>query len=350
MKELEGRRVLVTGGTGSLGQTLVKRILTGELGKPDSITVFSRDESKQHYMRLHFLQKDSAPSLEGVFPTSRELLKFRIGDVRDYTALFAAMRDADIIFNAAALKHVSSCEYFPMEAVMTNVHGAANIVKAIRENNLPVTKVIGISTDKACKPINVLGMTKALQERVLIEANRDCPKVQFSCVRYGNVIASRGSIIPLFVDLIEKDKAVTVTMPEMTRFLLTLDQAVSTVFQALRSNGRGETWVPKAPSAKIVDVAAALMGDKKLPVIFTGIRPGEKIHEIMVSEEECFRTVDCGDHFVIFPVLPELRGDANYQPALAGEYSSRDGNLSGKPLLDLLTGATREIEQFRMAA
>src|SRR3954467_7312761 len=178
MKELEGKRVLVTGGTGSLGQTLVKRILTGELGRPASVTVFSRDESKQHYMRLHFLQKDASPSLEGAFLNSRKLLNFRIGDIRDYTAVVAAMRNADIVFNAAALKHVSSCEYFPMEAVMTNVYGAANLVKAVRENDLPVTRIIGISTDKACKPINVLGMTKALQERVLIEANRDCPKVQ----------------------------------------------------------------------------------------------------------------------------------------------------------------------------
>jgi len=350
MKELEGKRVLVTGGTGSLGQTLVKRILTGELGRPASVTVFSRDESKQHYMRLHFMQKDNSPSLEGGFLNSRELLNFRIGDVRDYPAVVAAMRDADIVFNAAALKHVSSCEYFPMEAVLTNIHGAANIARAVRENNLPVRKVIGISTDKACKPINVLGMTKALQERVLIEANRDSPDVQYSCVRYGNVIASRGSIIPLFVELIKNDKAVTVTLPEMTRFLLSLDQAVDTVFEALRSNGRGETWVPRAPSAKIVDVATALMGEKKLPIIFTGIRPGEKIHEIMVSEEECFRTVGRGEYFVILPVLPELRADADQQAALAHEYSSRDGNLSGKPLLDLLTGATKEIEQFRMAA
>jgi UDP-glucose 4-epimerase len=350
MKELEGKRVLVTGGTGSLGQTLVKRILTGELGKPASVTVFSRDESKQHYMRLHFLQKDNAPALDGAFLNSRELLNFRIGDVRDYHAVVAAMRDADIVFNAAALKHVSSCEYFPMEAVLTNVHGAANIVRAVRENNLSVRKVIGISTDKACKPINVLGMTKALQERVLIEANRDCPDVQFSCVRYGNVIASRGSIIPLFVDLIKNDKAVTITMPEMTRFLLSLDKSVDTVFEALRSPGRGETFVPKAASAKIVDVAQALMGNKKLPIIFTGIRPGEKIHEIMVSEEECFRTIGRGDYFVILPVLPELRGESEQPAALATEYSSRDGNVTGQDLRDLLTGATKEIEQFRMAA
>lgn len=350
MKALEGKRILVTGGTGSLGQTLVKRILTGEMGRPESVTVFSRDESKQHYMRLHFLQKDNTPALEGAFLNSRELLNFRIGDVRDYTALVAAMRDADIIFNAAALKHVSSCEYFPMEAVLTNVHGAANIVKAIRENRLPVTEVIGISTDKACKPINVLGMTKALQERVLIEANRDCPDVRFNCVRYGNVIASRGSIIPLFVDLIKNDRAITITMPEMTRFLLSLDRAVDTVFEAMASPGRGETFVPHAASAKIVDVAAALMGDKKLPIIFTGIRPGEKIHEIMVSEEECFRTIERNGYYVIMPVLPELRSDKDLQPALATEYSSKDNNIKGQALVDLLTGATKEIEQFRVAA
>jgi FlaA1/EpsC-like NDP-sugar epimerase len=350
MKELEGKRILVTGGTGSLGQTLVKRILTGEMGRPASVTVFSRDESKQHYMRLHFMQKDASPTLDGAFLNSRELLNFRIGDVRDYSALVAAMRDADIVFNAAALKHVSSCEYFPFEAVLTNVYGAANIVRAIRENQLPVKQVIGVSTDKACKPINVLGMTKALQERVLIEANRDCPDVQFSCVRYGNVIASRGSIIPLFVDLIKNDKAITITMPEMTRFLLSLDKAVDTVFETLRSKGRGETFVPRAASAKIVDVATALMGNKKLPIIFTGIRPGEKIHEIMVSEEECFRTVSRGDYYVILPVLPELRGQDDHQSALTTEYSSRDNNMTGQPLLDLLTGATSEIEQFRVAA
>jgi UDP-glucose 4-epimerase len=237
-----------------------------------------------------------------------------------------------------------------MEAVLTNVHGAANIVKAIRENQLPVTEVIGISTDKACKPINVLGMTKALQERVLIEANRDCPDVRFNCVRYGNVIASRGSIIPLFVDLIKNDRAITITMPEMTRFLLSLDRAVDTVFEALVSPGRGETFVPHAASAKIVDVANALMGKKKLPIIFTGIRPGEKIHEIMVSEEECFRTIERNGYYVILPVLPELRSDKDLQPSLASEYSSKDNNISGQALVDLLTGATKEIEQFRVAA
>ena len=345
MNELEGKRILVTGGTGSLGQTLVKRILTGEMGVPAHVTVFSRDEAKQHYMRLEFMHREAATD-DVIYQNSKDLLKFRIGDVRDYSSLVTAMRDADIVFNAAALKQVPSCEYFPFEAVLTNIHGAANIVRAIRENNLSVTKVIGISTDKACKPINVMGMTKALQERVLIEANRDCPFVQFNCVRYGNVIASRGSIIPLFVEQIKKNQPITITLPEMTRFLLSLDRAVDTVFAAVAGAGRGDTFIPKVASAKIADVASILMGKKKLPVIYTGIRPGEKVHEIMVSEEECFRTVERGAYYVILPVLPELRGDAQVEPALTTEYSSKDANLTGDKLHELLAGASDEIRRF----
>ena len=227
--------------------------------------------------------------------------------------------EADVVFHAAALKQVPSCEYFPMEAVMTNILGAGNVARAIRENKLPIEKVVGISTDKACKPINVMGMTKALQERVLIEANRDCPNTSFMCVRYGNVIASRGSIVPLFVELIENDRPITVTLPEMTRFLLSLDRAVDTVFAAISTGNRGETFVPKVPAANITDVAKALMGDKNLPIEYTGIRPGEKVHEIMVSEEECFRTVERGGYYVILPVLPELREEKEFIPALESE-------------------------------
>ena len=259
------------------------------MGKPEQITVFSRDEAKQHYMRLDYLHREAATD-DVIYQNSQDLLNFRIGDVRDYSALLAAMRDAEIVFHAAALKQVPSCEYFPFEAVLTNIFGAENVVRAIRENNLPVEKVVGISTDKACKPINVMGMTKALQERILIEANRDCPNTVFTCVRYGNVIASRGSIIPLFVEQINKNQPITITLAEMTRFLLSLDRAVDTVFAAISNGKRGETFIPKVLAAKITDVAKALMGEKDLPMVYTGIRPGEKIHEIMVSEEECFRT------------------------------------------------------------
>ncbi len=328
-----------------MGKSLVKRLLTGRHGMPRSITVFSRDEAKQHYMRLDFLQKATATD-DVIYRNSQEVLNFRIGDVRDYSALVAAMRNTDIVFHAAALKQVPSCEYFPAEAVMTNIYGAQNIVKAIRENNLQVQSVVGISTDKACKPINVMGMTKALQERVLIEANRDCPDTSFSCVRYGNVIASRGSIIPLFVEQVTKGQNLTVTMPEMTRFLLSLEDAVDTVLAALLEGRRGETYVPKVRSATIVDLAKALIGDRDLEIEFTGIRPGEKVHEIMVSEEECFRTIERGDYYVILPVLPELRESVDIEPALASEYSSKDENISIVDLKELLAEASDEIKDF----
>lgn len=348
MSLLEGKRILVTGGTGSLGKTLVRRLLTGEMGKPDRITVFSRDEAKQHYMRLEYLHRRTATD-DVIYQNSRDILRFRIGDVRDYAALLAAMREADIVFHAAALKQVPSCEYFPFEAVLTNIYGAENVVRAIRENSLPVEKVVGISTDKACKPINVMGMTKALQERILIEANRDCPHTVITCVRYGNVIASRGSIIPLFIEQIARNQPVTITLPEMTRFLLSLEKAVDTVLAALSEGKPGETFVPKVQSAKITDVARALMGKKDLPMVFTGIRPGEKIHEIMVSEEEIYRTIERNGYYVILPVLPEMRENKEFKPALTKEYSSRDGNISVEELKVLLSDANQEIRQFLTA-
>jgi FlaA1/EpsC-like NDP-sugar epimerase len=343
---LQGKRILVTGGTGSLGQTLVRRLLSGEMGRPKKITVFSRDEAKQHYMRLDFMHRKAATD-EVIYENSQQILNFRIGDVRDYPALVTALRDADVVFNAAALKQVPTCEYAPFEAVQTNVYGAQNIVRAIRENNLKIETVVGISTDKACKPVNVMGLTKALQERILLEANRDLPDTRFVCVRYGNVIASRGSIVPLFVEQIRKGGPVTITLPEMTRFLLSLDRAVDTVFAAVREGLPGETYIPQVPSAKVTDIARALMNGKELEMIFTGIRPGEKIHEIMVSEEEIYRTVERNGYYVILPVLPELRGEAaDFAPALLNEYSSQHDNLDVPALRDLLVGASKEIELF----
>ncbi|MGI8669320.1 MAG: polysaccharide biosynthesis protein [Aridibacter sp.] len=345
MKNLEGKRVLVTGGTGSLGQTLIRRLLTGELGTPSNITVYSRDEAKQHYMRLEFLHRKVATD-EIIYKNSQDLLNFRIGDVRDYSAILSALRKADIVFNAAALKQVPSCEYYPFEAIQTNVLGAQNIVKAVKENDLQIEEIIGISTDKACKPINVMGLTKALQERIFIEANRDCKNTDFKCVRYGNVIASRGSIVPLFVELVKNNQPLTVTMEEMTRFLLSLNKAVDTVFAAVTDGKRGDTYIPIAPAARIVDVAKALMKDKDLPIEFTGIRPGEKIHEILVSEEECFRTIKRGDYYVILPVLPELRNGGDSMGVLDSEYSSKDDNISITNLQQLLASADDEIKEF----
>lgn len=345
---LKDKRILVTGGTGSLGQTLVNRLLKGEMGLPARITVFSRDEAKQHYMRLDHLNRNAATD-DVIYRNVEDILSFRIGDVRDANAITRAMQDVDVVFHAAALKQVPSCEYFPYEAVMTNVIGAQNIVSSIRQNRLPIETVVGISTDKACKPINVMGMTKALQERITLEANRELSSTRLMCVRYGNVIASRGSIVPLFVEQVRLGKEITITLPEMTRFLLSLDRAVDTVFAAVSEGERGETYVPKVPAANIVDVAKAIMAEKDLPIRFTGIRPGEKIHEIMVSEEECFRTIERGDFYVILPVLPELRAVEAPVLALDAEYSSRDINISGLELTELLRSAGGEIERFLAA-
>ncbi len=210
--------------------------------------------------------------------------------------------------------------------------------------------MVGISTDKACKPINVMGMTKALQERILIEANRDLPQTRFICVRYGNVIASRGSIVPLFIEQIKNGGPVTITLPEMTRFLLSLDKAVDTVFAAVREAKAGETYVPQVPSAKVVDIARALMNQRQVEMKFIGIRPGEKIHEIMISEEEVYRTIERNGYYVILPILPELRSEKVIKPALSGEYSSQHGNLSVEKIRELLEKASEEIEFFTQSA
>jgi UDP-glucose 4-epimerase len=250
------------------------------------------------------------------------------------------------VFHAAALKQVPTCEYFPFEAVQTNIIGAQNLVCALRENDTPVELVVGISTDKACKPINVMGMTKAIQERILVEANLENKKTKFLCVRYGNVIASRGSIIPLFMEQIGNGGPVTITLPEMTRFLLSLDRAVDTVFAAVKIGNAGETFVPKVPAANIVDVAKALIGDREIEIKYTGIRPGEKVHEIMVSEEEVYRTVERNGYYVILPMLPELR-QGDFTPALTSEYSSQHDNLDVARLRELLNEASEEIARFQ---
>jgi UDP-glucose 4-epimerase len=332
---LDGKRVLVTGGTGSLGGKVVRALLRGDMGRPAGITVFSRDEAKQNDMRLSFLNRPAATD-EVIYTNSQQLLGFRIGDVRDYAAVRAAIQHADIVINAAALKQVPSCEYFPVEAVQTNVMGAANLVRAIRESGARVETVVGISTDKACKPVNVMGMTKALMERIFAEANLEVPSTRFVCVRYGNVIASRGSVVPLFVEQIANGGPVTITTEDMTRFLLSLDRAVETVFAAVEGARAGETYVPRVAAARIVDVASTLIDGRAIRIDVTGVRPGEKTHEIMVSEEECHRTISRGDYYVILPMLPELRGKEPYAPALTTEYSSSAVNLEGAALRDAL--------------
>ncbi|MGP1255683.1 MAG: polysaccharide biosynthesis protein [Kiloniellales bacterium] len=332
----QDKSVLVTGGTGSLGKTLVGRILTGEQGVPKKLLVMSRDEGKQHDMRLHYMARQSQTD-EAIYENFQRVLEFRIGDVRSYADICQAMRDADIVVNAAALKQVPTCEYFPEQAVLTNCEGPANIVRAVHEGQASPEVVVGVSTDKACKPINVMGMSKAIQERIFIAGNVLSPHTRFVCVRYGNVLASRGSVIPMFHDQIRHGGPVTITVPDMTRFLLSLNQAVDTVYEALARALPGEIIVPNAPAARVDSIAEALIGERDIPIKVVGIRPGEKMHEIMVSEEESLHTVPRGDYYAILPMLPELHvAEERAKTPLGQEFSSHDAVVNGDGTRKLL--------------
>lgn len=344
---LQGKRVLVTGGTGSLGKVLVRRILTGEWGTPRLIRIFSRDEGKQHRMRVELgrLSDEETGLAYRAISGVGKIVQYVIGDVRDQEALARAVSGTDYVFNAAALKQVPSCEYFPWEAVKTNVGGAHNLVTAILR--LPAearpARVIGISTDKACKPVNVMGMTKAIQERVFQEANlHDSILTDYVCVRYGNVLASRGSVIPLFHHQIRNGGPVTVTHRDMTRFFLTLDRAVDTVMAALVQGRPGDTWIPRVPSARIWDLAVQMVSalNPGLSVKLTEIRPGEKLHEELISVEESSRTLtENDDYFVIQSVLPEVRPPGPVPPhSCYGRkaYSSADDVMNGTQVRELL--------------
>src|SRR5262245_57626262 len=330
------KRILVTGGTGSMGRTFVRRVLNGKLGLPKKVIVFSRDEAKQHEMRMSYMRR-SVTTDEVIFRNFMSVLEFRIGDVRNYAEVCSVVRDSQIVVNAAALKQVPTCEYFPQQAIDTNCLGPANIVRAIGENRYPVETVVAISTDKACKPVNVMGMTKSLQERIFIAANVLNPHTRFICVRYGNVLASRGSVIPLFHDQIRNGGPLTITDPAMTRFLLSLDEAVDTVFTALKEAKPGETYVPDAPSATVENIARALIGKRRIKTRIIGARPGEKMHEIMVSDEEAHHCVKRGKYFAILPMLPELATDKRKErPALSKELSSADSVVNFRQTVELL--------------
>jgi FlaA1/EpsC-like NDP-sugar epimerase len=335
-KTLEDAVVLITGGTGSLGQALVRRLLRGDAGEPRKIIVFSRDEAKQYAMKTTWKHL-VAPTDEVFYSNFDDVVQFWIGDVRDFDSVERAVLNSNVIIHAAALKQVPTCEYFPAQAVATNVLGAENVVRAARAAER-VHSVIAISTDKACKPINVMGMTKAVQERIIVEGNLHQQHCRMGAVRYGNVLSSRGSVIPLFVHQILAGGPVTITLPEMTRFLLSLDRAVDTVFAALATAEPGDVYVPQIPSARIVDVAEALIGGRDIETVVTGIRPGEKIHEIMVSDEEAYRTTERDGHYVIQPMLPDIHNSDGPRP-LAGEYSSADAVVAGDRLRELVAQA-----------
>ena len=320
---LTGKNILVTGGTGSLGKAFVKRVLTGEFGMPESIRIFSRDEFKQDAMRREF-------------PT----LDYQLGDIRDYGDVYTAIQGIDIVIHAAALKQVPSCEYFPEQAVKTNCQGIQNLIRAVENSRLPPADVLVVSTDKACKPTTVMGLTKAIQERMMIAANCTGFRTRYIGVRYGNVLESRGSVIPLFKEQAAKGGPLTVTHPEMTRFLLTLDKAINTMMFALEHALPGQIIVPQAPSATVANIAQAIAAPYGTPVKITGIRPAEKMHEIMFSEEEAPHThwLSQFNYYAIQPELPELRQFARASDEIAciGEYSSRDHILTVEETMDLL--------------
>jgi UDP-glucose 4-epimerase len=289
-----GKKVLITGGTGSFGKTVARQLLETDI---DQIRIFSRDEAKQDAMR-HDL--------------SDPRLKFYIGDVRDYDSVYRASRDVDFIFHAAALKQVPSCEFFPMEAVRTNIHGSENVIRAAEANN--VSSVVCLSTDKAVYPVNAMGMSKAMMEKVAQSHGLNNPGTStvVSCVRYGNVMYSRGSVIPLFIKQIKSGKRITVTNPDMTRFLMSLDDSVDLVDFAFHNAQQGDLFIRKAVASSIGDLAIAICNlfGAEPGVQIIGTRHSEKMSEALASREELTRAQDLGGYFRV----PADNRDLNYKP------------------------------------
>jgi UDP-N-acetylglucosamine 4,6-dehydratase/5-epimerase len=282
---LNGKNILITGGTGSFGKKFTERILNEY--KPNKIVIYSRDEYKQYLMRTQFKKFD-------------EKLRFFIGDVRDKDRLYRAFDGIDVVIHAAALKHVTVAEYNPIEAIKTNIHGAMNIIDAAIDRG--VEKVVALSTDKAVNPVNLYGATKLVSDKLFVSGNAYSAgkSTSFSVVRYGNVTGSRGSVVPFFKSLLDSGvKELPITDFRMTRFWITLDQGVDLVFKAIRESKRGEIYVSKIPSYKITDLAKAMSININLKEI--GIREGEKLHEVMITEEDSRTTYDYGDHYIIYP-------------------------------------------------
>lgn len=306
------KKLLITGGTGSFGNAVLRRFINKEL---DEIRIFSRDEKKQDDMRKRYGDSN---------------LKFYIGDVRDYNSVVNAMRGVDYVFHAAALKQVPSCEFHPMEAVKTNVIGTENVLEAAI--NCDVNRVICLSTDKAVYPINAMGISKAMMERIAVSKSRSTTKTVICGTRYGNVMASRGSVIPLFIQQIRSGQPITITDPNMTRFMMTLDDAVDLVLYAFENGNPGDIFVQKSPAATIGTLASALtclMGVKEHPIDVIGTRHGEKLFEVLLSREEMSSAQDLGDYYRVPPDLRDLnygkfvdQGEQKISEAL--EYNSHN--------------------------
>ena len=286
MSLFSNKTLMITGGTGSFGNAVLNRFLSTDIGE---IRIFSRDEKKQDDMRHEYQAK---------MPDMAHKIKFYIGDVRDLQSVRGAMHGVDYIFHAAALKQVPSCEFFPMEAVRTNVIGTDNVLTAAIEEG--VECVICLSTDKAAYPINSMGMTKAIEEKVAIAKSRMSGKTKICCTRYGNVMCSRGSVIPLWIDQIKAGNPITVTEPNMTRFIMSLEEAVDLVLFAFEHGENGDLLIKKAPACTIQTQAEAvceLFGGKKEDIKVIGIRHGEKMYETLLTNEECAKAVDMGEFY-----------------------------------------------------
>ena len=285
MSLFKGKTLLITGGTGSFGNAVLNRFLKTDIGE---IRVFSRDEKKQDDMRHEFQAK---------MPEVAEKIKFFIGDVRNLESVRNAMHGVDYIFHAAALKQVPSCEFFPMEAVRTNVIGTDNVLTAAIEAG--VKSVICLSTDKAAYPVNAMGITKALEERVAVAKSRNTDTTKICCTRYGNVMCSRGSVIPLWIEQIKAGNPITITEPTMTRFIMSLDEAVDLVLFAFENGVNGDILVQKAPACTIETLAKAVteLFNPKTEIKVIGIRHGEKLYETLLTNEECANAVDMGQFY-----------------------------------------------------
>lgn len=336
--DLDDKVILVTGGTGSFGRRFIESVLTR--AKPRKLIVYSRDELKQSEMQLDLADRFPAETLKP--------MRFFIGDVRDRDRMSLAVRGADIIIHAAALKQVPAAEYNPSECIHTNVLGAENVVRSALANR--VSKVVALSTDKACNPVNLYGATKLASDKTFVAANNLSGDLgtRFSVVRYGNVVGSRGSVAPLFHRLVARGATeLPITDERMTRFLITLDEGVDFVLSSLNLMRGGEIFVPKIPSMKVTDIARAMA--PHLPHKIVGIRPGEKLHEMMISTDDARTTVDLGDRYVIEPAFVEYPRERFKGPPPPDGFSyasdTNDEWLDGPGFLRLLE--TSPVERRR---
>uniref|UniRef100_UPI0040299132 polysaccharide biosynthesis protein n=1 Tax=Candidatus Cryptobacteroides bacterium TaxID=3085639 RepID=UPI0040299132 len=322
MSIFKDKVLLISGGTGSFGNAVLRRFLRTDIGE---IRIFSRDEKKQDDMRHEYQAK---------FPDVAHKIKFYIGDVRDLNSCKSAMNNVDFVFHAAALKQVPSCEFFPMQAVYTNVIGTDNILTAAIDAK--VKAVICLSTDKAAYPINAMGITKAIEEKVAVAKSRYSGDTMIACTRYGNVLCSRGSVVPLWISQIKEGNPITITEPKMTRFIMSLDEAIDLVLYAFEHGHSGDIFVQKAPACTIQSQAEAvceLFGGKKEDIKVIGIRHGEKLYETLLTNEECAKAIDEGNFYRV----PADNRDLNYD-----KYFT-DGNVQRNVLTDFNSDNTTRL-------